>query len=169
VWDVIRKQQSGFTHRNPRKDDCSSGLTRPGNAPLVLAFSNPARVVIQWQWRHIIKVPPLLLQTTKININKFKKRKQRRKVHMRQKQTYSWRRIRSSKLIDLMWNNTNVLQNIAEVHQNLLLCQLLCRDHQGGILGTNILETVVFPRLQGLNLATKVVGNDTKPGHALLL
>jgi hypothetical protein len=68
-----------------------------------------------------------------------------------------------------MWNNTNVLQNLAKVHQNLLLYQLLCRDHLGGILGTSILETIVFPRLQGLNPAMKVVGNDTKPGQDLLL
>jgi hypothetical protein len=60
------------------------------------------------------------------------------------------------------------LQDLTEVLQ-VLLYQLLSRDHPGGILGTSILETIAFSHLQGLNPAMKVAGDDTEPGEALLL
>jgi hypothetical protein len=68
-----------------------------------------------------------------------------------------------------MRDNAYSLQDLIEALQDLLLYQLLSRDHPGGILSTSILEAIVFSRLQGLNPAAKVAGNDTEPGEALLL
>jgi hypothetical protein len=135
---------------------------------LVPIFSNPARIVLRKQWRHVIKVPPPLLQTTKINIYKPEQERQRRKVLFEINNTYIWRWIGSRELIDMVWDDAHTLQNLLEALQNFLLGQLLHGDHSGWILGPSILEAVGLPRLQGLNLATKVASDDPKPSYALL-
>jgi hypothetical protein len=67
-----------------------------------------------------------------------------------------------------MWDDANALQDLSNAPKDLLLCQLLHGDHPGWILGPSILKAIVFPRLQGLNPAMKIAGDDAKPGQALL-
>jgi hypothetical protein len=91
------------------------------------------------------------------------------KVLLEQKQTYRWRRIHSSELVDPMRDHTHILQDLPEVLQDLLLRQLLSQNHLRWILGPGILEAITLPRLQRLNLAMEVASNDAKPNQTLLL
>jgi hypothetical protein len=66
-------------------------------------------------------------------------------------------------------SNTRVLQDFAEASQDLLLRQLLRRNHSGWVLHSGILKTIPLPRLQRLHSVTEETGHDTEASQALLL
>jgi hypothetical protein len=66
-------------------------------------------------------------------------------------------------------SNTHILQDFVEASQDLLLHQLLCRNHPGWILHSGILKAIPLPRLQRLHSVTEETGHDTKVSQALLL
>jgi hypothetical protein len=83
--------------------------------------------------------------------------------------TYRRGQIHSGVLLDLERSNTRILQDFAKVSQDLLLCQLLRRNHPGWVFRSGILKAIPLPRLQRLHSATKETGHDTKASQALLL
>jgi hypothetical protein len=66
-------------------------------------------------------------------------------------------------------SNTCILQDFVEASQDLLLRQLLRRNHSGWVLRSGILKAIPLPRLQRLHLATEKTSHDTEVNQALLL
>jgi hypothetical protein len=57
----------------------------------------------------------------------------------------------------------------AEASQDLLLCQLLHRNHPGWVLRSGILKAIPLPHLQRLHSTTEETGHNTEASQALLL
>jgi hypothetical protein len=72
-------------------------------------------------------------------------------------------------LADPRRNNGDPLQDFLEAIQDLILRELRHRNHAGWVLGTNILEAVLFPLHKRLNLVMEVTGNNPETGQSLLL
>jgi hypothetical protein len=66
-------------------------------------------------------------------------------------------------------SNTRILQDFVEASQDLLLHQLLCRNHPRWVLRFGILKAIPLPRLQRLHSAIEETSHDTEASQALLL
>jgi hypothetical protein len=66
-------------------------------------------------------------------------------------------------------SNTRILQDFAKASQDLILRQLLHRNHPGWVLCSGILKTIPLPHLQRLHSVMEETGHDTEASQALLL
>jgi hypothetical protein len=66
-------------------------------------------------------------------------------------------------------SNTRILQEFVEASQDLLLRQLLRRNHSRWVLHSGILKAIPLPRLQRLHSTMEKTGHDTKVSQAMLL
>jgi hypothetical protein len=81
---------------------------------------------------------------------------------MRQKQTYSGRRMGSIIFFNLVGDNTHTLKNLMKPSQDLILRKLLCRHQSEGVFSTKVFEAISLPCLKGLNPMADIAGDDPK-------